>query len=196
MPQFGKRNLVMLVAIKIFVIGLLLSGCQEGTSKSPVSALFTSEDLYGEGGSKEEIFNNGTLTGRIAKELTGKGRNGLYVFLYEWGKTTKTLGATTEIDYELGDLIATATTYDTASTTGLETDSGGNFKFTGLPAGKYYLYFGNTAAEPVTTNKARPPSLFSWKEFETDPVIAPNYVHSVKNIDIANFRELSIFTTY
>ncbi|KAF1083621.1 MAG: hypothetical protein GQF41_0399 [Candidatus Rifleibacterium amylolyticum] len=116
MPLFGKRNLVMLLVIKIFVIGLFLSGCQEGTNKSPVSTLLTGLDMtqatvdlttLGEDVAKHNIV------GTVVSQNTGE----------------KLANITVSLIYE-NQLAATT-----------KTTSDGQFYFAKVPAGLFDLAF-------------------------------------------------------
>lgn len=189
MPLFGKRNLVMLLVIKIFVIGLFLSGCQEGTNKSPISALYTSDDLYGKGGSEEVIFNNSSITGKIINSVSGTGSASQYIGLYEWTLSTyidEKGDKTAKSDYEVGNLIASATTGED-----------GKFTISSIKAGKYCIYVGKNSSTPKWDYVTRDgKGEVAWKVFEKNTVIAANYIHSIENIDVESNKELSIFTSY
>ncbi|PKL41952.1 MAG: hypothetical protein CVV41_15995 [Candidatus Riflebacteria bacterium HGW-Riflebacteria-1] len=96
MPLIGKRNLVLLFVIKLLVIGLFVSGCQEGTNKSPVSALFTGLDVnqatvdlttLGDDVAKHNIV------GTVVSQNTGEKLANIAVNLYyesQLAATTKT----------------------------------------------------------------------------------------------------------
>jgi len=115
MPLFGKRNLVMLLVIKIFVIGLFLSGCQEGTNKSPVSSFLgidanqATVDLTSLG---DDVAKH-TITGTVVSQNTGE----------------KLANITVSLKYE-NQLAATT-----------KTTSDGQFYFTKVPAGLFDLEF-------------------------------------------------------
>ena len=115
MPLFGKRNLVMLLVIKIFVIGLFLSGCQEGTNKSPVSSFLgidvnqATVDLTSLG---DDVAKH-TITGTVVSQNTGE----------------KLANITVSLMYE-NQLAATT-----------KTTSDGQFYFTKVPAGLFDLAF-------------------------------------------------------
>jgi len=115
MPLFGKRNLVMLLVIKIFVIGLFLSGCQEGTNKSPVSSFLgidvnqATVDLTSLG---DDVAKH-TITGTVVSQNTGE----------------KLANITVSLIYE-NQLAATT-----------KTTSDGQFYFTKVPAGLFDLTF-------------------------------------------------------
>ncbi|PKL44138.1 MAG: hypothetical protein CVV42_19565 [Candidatus Riflebacteria bacterium HGW-Riflebacteria-2] len=116
MPHFGKRNLLMLLTIKIFVIGLLLVGCQEGTNKSPVSTLLTGLDMTQ---ATVDLTSLGddvakhTITGTVVSQNTGE----------------KLANITVSLMYE-NQLAATT-----------KTTSDGQFYFTKVPAGLFDLAF-------------------------------------------------------
>lgn len=115
MPHFGKRNLVMLLVIKIFVIGLFLSGCQEGTNKSPVSSLLgidmnqATVDLTSLG---DDVAKH-NIVGTVVSQNTGE----------------KLANITVSLIYE-NQLAATT-----------KTTSDGQFYFAKVPAGLFDLAF-------------------------------------------------------
>ncbi|EKD81053.1 MAG: hypothetical protein ACD_39C02007G0003 [uncultured bacterium] len=108
MPLLGKRNLVLLVAIKILVIGLFISGCQEGTSKSPVSALLIAPVSI-----NQSADNDNTISGTVILSAAGS-------------TETPLPNVTVALVYE-GQIVATTRT----------TTNEGKFFFTGLPEGLF-----------------------------------------------------------
>jgi len=189
----------MLLVIKIFVIGLLLVGCQEGTNKSPVSALFTSEDLYGGNGYADYNEKNGSINGKLTSKQTNSGPNGVYAFLYEWKESSKPIsGNTSEVGYELGEFVASTMTYDSVIASSPysligTSNTGGNFEFSKLVAGNYCLYFGKTSNPPETTTETRPGNKSTWIVFKTD---SPDYIHSIRDVKVEANKELTILVSY
>ncbi|EKD81132.1 MAG: hypothetical protein ACD_39C01959G0001 [uncultured bacterium] len=119
MPLLRKRNLVLFFVIKILVIGLFISGCQEGTNKSPVSALLTGLDAnqatvdltsLGDAVAKHNILGN------VVSQNTGEKLANIAVNLF----------------YE-SQLAATT-----------KTTSDGQFYFTKVPSGLFDLTFFST----------------------------------------------------
>ncbi|HAE39879.1 MAG TPA: hypothetical protein DCG57_14815, partial [Candidatus Riflebacteria bacterium] len=126
----------------------------------------------------------------INSDDSRKGKNGLYVRLYEWNKTTKP----GETGYEVGSFVASMTTHElgVASSTNGSSTTGGNFEFLNLSERMYALYFGNADDEPKYVD----PDVYKMKDFETNTTKAPNYIHHVSYRDVKNNKELTILTDY
>lgn len=129
MPHFAKKNLVAMAVVKILILGLLLVGCQEGTNKSPVSAILTGLDAT------QATVDLTTLGDDVAKHtIVGS------VVSQNTGEKLANIAVTLFYDNQL------------AATT--KTTSDGQFYFTKLPPGLFDLAFAsadNTYASTTYT---------------------------------------------
>ncbi|OGK07870.1 MAG: hypothetical protein A2W80_09860 [Candidatus Riflebacteria bacterium GWC2_50_8] len=108
MPLLRKRNLVLFFVIKILVIGLFISGCQEGTNKSPVSALLVEPVSFNQAEDGDK-----TISGTVILSAAGS-------------VETPLPDVTVALKYE-GQIVSTTRT----------TTNDGKFFFTNLPEGLF-----------------------------------------------------------
>jgi hypothetical protein len=102
MPLTKRRNLVMLFAVKLLVLGLFMPGCQEGTNKSPIAPLFIDSTLTGAHNNFADMEGaNHKISGSVTSILTLEKLSDITVALYYEG----TLAAVTRTTSNDGKFI-------------------------------------------------------------------------------------------